>query len=180
MKTRLTSTGSTSLRNCLRRYYLRFELGLSRIRQATPLRFGGAFHYGQELYNAGLSADLAIETACCDYATCPDWADPTGWAVERETLAALLAGHFWRILQEASQGFIGAAVFHEVRRRQTGGRSGVGLAVPGSTPCRHAWRGARGVSALRARAGAQKPVQAPLAWLACAIPGFGLVWITAG
>ena len=62
------------------------------VASAPPL----AFHYGLELYSSGLSRDLAIETACCDYATCPDWADPTDWAVERETLAALLAGHIWR------------------------------------------------------------------------------------
>jgi len=96
MKTKLTATATSSLRRCPRQHYLRFELGLSRIRKATPLRFGGAFHYGLELYRSGLSRDLAIETACCDYATCPEWADPTGWAVEREALAALLAGHFWR------------------------------------------------------------------------------------
>ena len=92
----LTSSRCTAVRKCLRLHYFRFELGLSRIRKATPLRFGGAFHYGLELYRADLSRDLAIETATSGYATCPDWADPTDWAVERETLAALLAGHFWR------------------------------------------------------------------------------------
>jgi len=92
----LTATRLTMLRNCLRRHYFRFELGLSRIRKATPLRFGGAFHYGLELHRSGLGRDLAVQTAAADYATCPDWADPTDWAVEGETLKALLAGHFWR------------------------------------------------------------------------------------
>jgi len=96
----LTSTRFAALRKCPRLHYWRFELGLSRIRRATPLRFGGAFHYGLELYRAGLSRDLAIETATSDYATCPDWADPTDWAVERETLKALLSGHFWRYQQD--------------------------------------------------------------------------------
>lgn len=93
---KLTATRLAALRKCPRLHYLRFELGLSRIRQATPLRFGGAFHYGLELYRAGLSSDLAIETATSDYATCPGWADPTDWAVECETLKGLLSGHIWR------------------------------------------------------------------------------------
>jgi len=42
MKTKLTATATSSLRRCPRQHYLRFELGLSRIRKATPLRFGGA------------------------------------------------------------------------------------------------------------------------------------------
>ena len=96
MKTSLTATATSSLRRCPRQYYLRFELGLSRIRTATPLRFGRAFHWGLELYAGGLGGDLAVQTAAADYATCPDWADPTDWAVEGETLRALLAGHFWR------------------------------------------------------------------------------------
>jgi hypothetical protein len=88
MKAKLTATATSSLRCCPRRHYLRFELGLARTRKATPLRFGGAFHYGLELCRSGLGRDLAIQTACCDYATCPDWADPADRAVERETLAA--------------------------------------------------------------------------------------------
>ncbi len=96
MKTRLTSTSTACLRRCPRQYYCRFELGLSRVRKATPLRFGAAVHYGLELFCSGLGSDQAIETASADYAACPDWADPTDWAVERETLRALLAGHFWR------------------------------------------------------------------------------------
>jgi len=30
----------------------------------------------------------------------PQWADATDWAVERETLKALLSGHFWRYGQD--------------------------------------------------------------------------------
>ena len=97
---RLTATRLSTLRRCPRQHYLRYELGLSRTREATPLRIGSAFHYGLELYNDGLSSDLAVQTATTDYSTCPSWADPTDWAVERETLEALLAGHFWRYQQD--------------------------------------------------------------------------------
>jgi len=96
----LTSTRLAALRKCPRLHYWRFELGLSRIRRATPLRLGGAFHYGLELFNGGASADEAIAEATAHYAVCPDWADPTDWAVEYETLKALLSGHFWRYQQD--------------------------------------------------------------------------------
>jgi len=96
MKTRLSATRLSTLRRCLRQYFLRYELGLTRIRKAAPLRVGGAFHYGLELYRTGLGDDLAIQTATADYETVPEWMDPTNWAVERETLRSLLRGHFWR------------------------------------------------------------------------------------
>ena len=92
----LTSTRLINLRRCPRQHYLRYELGLSKVREATPLRFGRGFHYGLELYNARISSDMAVECVTADYRTCPDWADPTDWTVEGETLQSLLLGHFWR------------------------------------------------------------------------------------
>jgi len=94
----LTATRLSCLRRCCRQHYYRYELGLSRIRRAAPLRFGSAFHVGLALHR-GLfrDADAAvIDTATGGYEVCPDWADPTDWAVEREQLRQLLAGHFWR------------------------------------------------------------------------------------
>jgi len=96
----LTATRLGTLRRCPRQHYLRYELGLCRVRKATPLRFGSAFHRGLELYRSGISADLAVQTAAEDYETCPDWAEPAAWAVEGETLRALLAGHFWRYAED--------------------------------------------------------------------------------
>lgn len=95
-QSRLTATRLTTLRTCPRRHYCRYELGLARVRQATPLRFGSAYHHGMERRNGGASAVDVLTEARAGYATCPDWADPIDWAVECETLAQLLAGHFWR------------------------------------------------------------------------------------
>ena len=99
---RLTSTQLATMRRCPRQHYLRYELGLSRIRTATPLRLGSAFHVGLEAYNsfplyhdqAGIATILDEVTG--GYDVCPDWADPVAWEVERQTLRQLLAGHFWR------------------------------------------------------------------------------------
>ena len=97
---RLTSSSRSAAARCPRLYFYRYGMGLARTRSATPLRFGSGFHHGLELAASGMSSDLAIQAATADYATCPDWADPTDWAVECETLKALLAGHFWRYGQD--------------------------------------------------------------------------------
>lgn len=92
----LTSSRMTAMRSCQRKHYYRYELGLSRIRSGDALRFGGSFHKGQEAHNSGADPATAIQTATAGYDTIPQWADPTDWAVERETVRQLLAGHFWR------------------------------------------------------------------------------------
>lgn len=92
----LTSSRLAALRSCPRRHYYRYELGLCRIRSNDALRFGGAYHAGLEARNNGADAAAAIERATAGYETVPHWADPTDWAVERETVRQLLAGHFWR------------------------------------------------------------------------------------
>jgi len=101
--TRLTATSTACLRRCPRQYHLRYDLGLARIRQAAPLRLGGGYHLGLELYHSGTGAEAAIQAATADYATCPGWADPVEWTVECQTLRALLAGHFWRYGQDDIQ-----------------------------------------------------------------------------
>ena len=100
MKSKLTSTRLTTLRKCPRLHFLRYELGFAPIRTATPLRFGSGFHAGQEAHNRGATADAVIQRVIAAYQTVPRWADPTDWAVERETLKALLSGHFWRYGQD--------------------------------------------------------------------------------
>ncbi|MEI7837954.1 MAG: PD-(D/E)XK nuclease family protein [Planctomycetota bacterium] len=98
MKTKLTSTRLSSLRRCLRLHYYRYELGLARVRQATPLRFGQVFHKGLELRHGlfGQDTQALLDNVLADYGTAPAWADPTDWAVEHQTLRALLTGHLWR------------------------------------------------------------------------------------
>ncbi len=93
---RLTATRLATLRACPRQHYYRYELGLSRIKDAAALRLGSAFHAGLEARNKGASAEDAIAQATAGYARIPEWSDPVEWAVERETVEALLAGHFWR------------------------------------------------------------------------------------
>ena len=96
MKTILTNTSAATFRACPRKFRNRYVYRLARARQATALRFGSAFHLGMEVHGRGLPLLDPIAEATAGYEICPDWADPTEWAVERETLRQLLAGHFWR------------------------------------------------------------------------------------
>ena len=96
--TLLTSTSQSALRKCPRLYWMRYELGLTRVRKAQPLRFGAGYHKGLELWRGLFGQHVAsiLETVLAEYAVVPEWADPVDWAVERETLRALLTGYFWR------------------------------------------------------------------------------------
>lgn len=96
MNSKLTSTRLSSLRRCPRLHYYRYEMGLSRIRSATALRFGAAFHLGREHFNRNRDRDAAVAAAMAAYQILPQWADPVDWAVECETVKALLSGHLWR------------------------------------------------------------------------------------
>lgn len=96
MKTILTNSRLAALRTCPRKHYLRYELGLSRAKSQDALRLGTVYHVGLEARNKGADADTAVALAIAGYATVPTSADPQAWAVERETVAALLAGYCWR------------------------------------------------------------------------------------
>jgi hypothetical protein len=100
----LTTTRLSSYRRCPRQHFYRYEMGLSRIREQAPLRFGAAFHAGLEAYNRGADVDAAIEQATASYEVVPDWADPLEWQVEFQSVRQLLAGHFWRYPRADSHG----------------------------------------------------------------------------
>jgi len=96
---RLTYSRLQCAKTCLRKHYLLYVLGLRPDREAQPLRMGRAFHRGLELATR-VSRDEAILAALADYDAGPppecDEERQYAWWVERETVARLLAGHFWR------------------------------------------------------------------------------------
>jgi len=91
---RMTNSLMGYAKKCLRLYYLKYICRLQRVRTSAPLRLGGVYHKGQELHGNG--DPNAIVKAATEYDNIPEWADPLAWAVERETVRNLLAGHFWR------------------------------------------------------------------------------------
>jgi len=112
----VSATSISAFKACPIRYRLGYVEALREAIEPTPFRFGTAWHKGLEMlslpdgYVVGQIApdgsggtlitdenrlDLAVEAACEVYETIPDWADPTDWAVERETIANALAAYHW-------------------------------------------------------------------------------------
>lgn len=91
----LTHSASQAAKRCLRQYYYQYVLGLRRAVSGAPLRIGSAVHLGLELHAKGETSDAAILAAVKSY---DEGGDDYGWQIERETVAALLAGYFWYYL----------------------------------------------------------------------------------
>jgi hypothetical protein len=84
----------------MRKFFYAYELGVRRDVDARPLRMGSAFHLGVDRRCQGDVQDNAILHAVSSYDSVPDWAQTeeqiTEWFVEREKVARLLSGYFWR------------------------------------------------------------------------------------
>ena len=96
----LTHSAMSTARQCLRKYWYRYEAGLRRTRDAQPLRIGSAMHLGLELFGKGVDVGEAVAQVAEGYASIPDWAILEDWYVERETVEALLVGYAWRWANE--------------------------------------------------------------------------------
>lgn len=93
----LTHSRMRTARDCLRKHFLRYELGLVADRQESKaLRIGSAVHKGLELWSDGIEPAEAIEEALEPYIIEPDGVDSYWWAIERETVRLLLEGYAWR------------------------------------------------------------------------------------
>ena len=93
----LTHSRMSCAKNCMRRHYYKYELGLRREQTATALRFGSAYHAALEQYDInGGDMDACIATLNTQYADVPAWADADEWHTEREQVAWLFAGHCHR------------------------------------------------------------------------------------
>jgi hypothetical protein len=98
----LTNSQVNTARTCLRKNWFSYEFGIRRDVDAQPLRFGSALHLGLDAWKQPRKPDQEpgywthIKAAVAEYdATRPADAGED-WTVEREQLARLLAGYFWR------------------------------------------------------------------------------------
>jgi hypothetical protein len=113
----VSASSISSFKACPIRYRIAYVEGLRVAQEPQPLRFGTAWHKGLQVLAAPLNTissdcgpggnappvriteenrlEIAVELATDVYTTVPDWADPTEWAVERETIAAALAVYHW-------------------------------------------------------------------------------------
>lgn len=91
----LTHSSESTFKNCPRKFWLCYELGLRPKHSAQPLRLGNAVHAGLEVLKGGgdeASADLAIRGLYAD-AECPPYLEADEFAVEEETAVALVKGY---------------------------------------------------------------------------------------
>lgn len=92
----LTNSRMSCMKTCLRKAYYRYELGIGRDRDSQPLRMGQAVHVGLDVRGQGGSVDEAILKATTGYLLIPEWAEPEEWEVERQIVARLISGYYWR------------------------------------------------------------------------------------
>lgn len=98
----LTHSRMQCAKQCPRKHYYRYELGVRRSRIDAPLRLGSAVHIGLDAHGKGESDHASISKAVAGYEALPKWAiteeTVADWMVERETVVAMLAGYFdaWR------------------------------------------------------------------------------------
>jgi len=122
----LTNSSMNCFRSCPRRYWLAYEQGVRPDRPAQPLRMGQAFHRGLELRAKGYAEDEAIIGATTGYAIPPLWCETNEqvhkWNIERETVAQLLAGHFWRWSHEPMEHVATEQTFEMPLRNPESGR----------------------------------------------------------
>ena len=90
----LTNSRANTFKTCARKHFFSYELGIRRASDATPLRFGSAVHVGLHAWKGGATPEEAIVAAVTQFdATRPN--DDAG-LIEREQIARLLSGYFWR------------------------------------------------------------------------------------
>lgn len=98
---RLTGSEMQCAKTCARRHQIAYLMRIRPDNDAKPLRMGKAFHLGLEAYGNGETPDSAVLTAVKEYdrtapTTFRDAEQETDWLVEREIVARLLTGYFWR------------------------------------------------------------------------------------
>ncbi len=94
----ITNSRLSCLKTCKRKHLFRYELGVRPESEANYFRIGGCFHKGVELSRTVDNED-AINEANQQYETVPPtWNDERvyDWMIEREIVANMLAGYFWR------------------------------------------------------------------------------------
>lgn len=91
----LTHSSMAAFKECRRKFYYSYQLGLRRIDDSRALRMGSAFHAGIAALNTG-----GIQEACNivrdAYARCPEQFDLYEWQIECETILRLVCAYDWR------------------------------------------------------------------------------------
>jgi hypothetical protein len=91
----ISATSISAYKACPVRYRLGYVESLRQYPPPQPLRFGTQYQVGLEALGNGKSIEEALDLATAVYETIPDYADPTEWAIECETIRAALVAYNW-------------------------------------------------------------------------------------
>jgi hypothetical protein len=91
----ISASSISAYKACPVRYRLGYVESLRVFPEPQPLRFGTQYHAGIEALSLGKTVEEAIDLATAIYETIPDYADPTEWAVECETIRAAIVAYNW-------------------------------------------------------------------------------------
>lgn len=96
----ITNSRRQCTQDCNKKSYYRYELGIRHEVTAKPLRLGSAYHLGIERHNKGDSQADATIKALAGYEELPQWCRDSeaadAWYREREIVARMLTGYWWR------------------------------------------------------------------------------------
>lgn len=94
----LTHSSTKCWNACRRRYYFSYILGVRRAYQSEPLRIGSMWHTGVGMYESGSTIGAAEEAIRDAYKQeiCPPYLTADEYAVEEETVVAMVRGHHKR------------------------------------------------------------------------------------
>jgi hypothetical protein len=96
VKELLTHSRQAAFKQCRRKAFFSYELGLRRIDDARALRMGSAFHEGVEQIGHGESLATACNAVRAKYERCPPTFDAHEWAMELETVLRIVCAYQWR------------------------------------------------------------------------------------
>ena len=92
----LTHSRQASFKQCRRKHYYSYEIGLRKETSGKALRMGSAFHDGVEQLGNGHDIAAACDSVRDHYALCPEGFDPLEWQYEQETVLRLVCAYDWR------------------------------------------------------------------------------------
>jgi len=99
-KSLITHSSSVCYKTCPRKYFYQYIMTIRKSVESTPLRIGKAVHLGLDLWAVGTDPQESITRAVASYEVLPEWANTEElvyqWMIEREKVARLLSGYFWR------------------------------------------------------------------------------------
>src|SRR4030042_3422299 len=92
----LTNSSTATFKQCRKKYFWSYILGIRPEYDGKALRMGSAYHEALDVMRTTLDREAGIEAARKAYEFCPENFDPLQWEIERETVAALANGYAWR------------------------------------------------------------------------------------